>query len=322
MTLTHPNSFQRYPLRIGERASSESERAGCPSCEPDAKIALGMLIAFFLAVSLTARAPDAEDARALFLKVIENQERNEDLVRQYAFDETTTTETLAADGTVKKTESLTYEVTPTIDGEYRRLVAKNGKPLSPAGARKEEEKLRARLEELRSLSPGEKEKARTKVRRRTDRFKTRLRESIEVFDFTRLPDVTLDGRTVAVFDFVPRPGYKPRSRATSVLAKLEGTVWVDPERAQLVKLHARFRESFSLAGGVFGNVSKGSQATAEQKDSRGEVWLLDRITLRVRARLYFLKRYNAVVTTAFGNYRKFTVATEEGDFRPAPTKKP
>lgn len=278
--------------------------------------------AVLLAVGFSGAPADGDDARALLLKVVENQERNEDLQRQYAYVETTTTETVDGKGKVTKTESLTYEVTPTLDGEYKRLVARNGTPLSEKDARSEEKLLREFREKQKNLSAAEQDKAREKVRRRTDRFKTRLRESLEVFDFTPLADEEVDGRPVRAFAFKPRPGYKPRSRATSVLNKLEGTLWIDPARAQLVKLRALFREDYKLAGGIFGNVAKGSEAVAEQRDARGEVWLLDRITLKVNARLYFLKRYSARVTTAYSDYKKFTVLTEEGDFRPAPQKKP
>jgi hypothetical protein len=284
-------------------------------------IGLAMLALRLIVVALAGSAASPpDDARTLLLKVIENQERNEDLQRQYLYVETLTTDYLDGDGEVKRTESQTNEVTPTLGGEYKRLLAKDGRPLSAEETREEEKKLRQHLQKQMRLSPKEQEEAAARLKRRTDRFKTRLRESLEVYEFTPLPDAELDGRTVRVFGFAPRPGYKPRSRATSVLSKLEGTIWIDPAAAQIAKLHVTFREDFRMAGGIFGRISQGSEAIASQQRQNDEIWLLEGITVRLRARLYFLKRYNQVLTASYSDYRKFTVRTEEGGFRPLSPK--
>ena len=274
-----------------------------------------------LLVATLAGSPSApDDARALLLKVVENQERNEDLQRQYAYVETLSTQYLDGQGEATRTESEASQVTPTLGGEYKRRLARDGQALAPREAAEEEKKLREHLDKQQRLSLQEQEKARGRVKRRTDRFKTRLREALEVYDFTPLPDERLDQRAVAVFRFQPRPGYQPRSRATSVLSKLEGTIWIDPQQAQIARLQVIFREDFKVAGGVFGKIARGSEANASQHRLNDEVWLLDQITVRVQGRLYFLKRYNQIVTASYSDYRKFTVRTEEGDFRPLPPK--
>jgi hypothetical protein len=274
-----------------------------------------LLIAVLLA---RPAASDREDAQALLLRVIDNQEQNDALQRQYAYRENVMTEYLGADGKIDRRESETHDITPSLLGEYRRLVARNDRPLSVPEERREEEKLQRHLAKQSQLPPGEREKAASKATRRTDRFRTRLRESLEVYDFTPLADEKVEGRPVQVFRFAPRPGYRPHSRATSVLSKLEGTIWIDPDQAQIAKLHVVFRESLKFAAGIFGSVSEGSEAVASQTRVNDEVWLLDEIEVRIRARFYFLKRYNRVITSSYSDYRRFNVTTEESGFKKLP----
>ena len=122
---------------------------------------------------------------------MENQEHNQDLQRQYACLETVTTEHLRKDETVSKMESETFELIPTPGGEYRRLVAQNGEPLSLKEKEKEDKKYREFMEAQSVLSSAERGKAQDKLTNRVKRFQTRLRQSIEVFNFSPLPDEEL-----------------------------------------------------------------------------------------------------------------------------------
>jgi hypothetical protein len=67
--------------------------------------------------------------------------------------------------------------------------------------------------------------------------------------------------------------------------------------------------------GLFGRVSKGSEATAEQWQDESGLWLLDNITATLDARLYFLKKYRRRIIYSYSGYEKYSVETEEGDFR-------
>jgi hypothetical protein len=155
---------------------------------------------------------------------------------------------------------------------------------------------------------------RKSVRRRPERsfrrFQERLREALEVFDFEPLPDEAVAGQRVRVFRFSPKPGYEGHSRATNILARLDGKVWIDDRRDQLAKLEIRFRESLKFLGGVFGRVSEGSHAVAVASFNE-DLWLLDRIDVTIDARFYFLKKYRQHITFDYHDYQKYTVVTKE-----------
>jgi hypothetical protein len=252
-----------------------------------------------------------EDAKTLLQRVVENQEHNQELQRQYAYLETLTTEHLRKDGTVSRRKVETFEVTPAPGGEYRRLVGRGDRPLSPKEAEKEEKKFQKYLKKQLELSPAELKKKEDNLKKRVGRFETRIREGLEVFEFTSLPDEELSGRRVRVFRLAPRPNYKPHSRATKILNRVEGTIWIDPEYNQIAKLYLRFREDMKFLGGLFGRISKGTEAVAEQRHVGQEIWLLNHIDVRLLGRFYFLKRYNRRLTFSYSDYKKFTVSTEE-----------
>ncbi len=256
-------------------------------------------------------APAQEDARALLLRVVENQERNQELQRQYTYIETVRTEDSRKDGTARRREEETFEVTPAPGGEYRRLIAKYGQPLTQNEVQKEEEKFQKYIEESLELSPTELEDKNENLKRRVGRFESRVREALEVFEFSALPDADLSGRRVRVFEFSPLPGYKPHSRATKLLHRTEGTIWIDPVRNQIAKLHIRFRNEMKFALGLFGRISKGTEAVAEQVHIGDEIWLLDRIDVFLKGRFYFFKKYNRHMTFSYSDYKKYTVSTEE-----------
>lgn len=252
-----------------------------------------------------------EDAPTLIGRVIDFQKRQQELARQYAFRESIITCDVTSDGRVRDSESETYLVTPAPGGEYRRLVSRNGKNLSSDDQAEEERKFQKYLAEKLRMPAEEREaETRKKLEERARRFRERLTEALEVFVFEPLPDEVLANQPVRVFRFSPRPGYEGHSRATKILARLEGKVWIDDSRDQIAKLELRFRESLKFLGGVFGRVSEGSHALAVASFTDG-LWLLDRIDVTLDARFYFLKKYRQRITYDYHDYQKYTVATKE-----------
>jgi hypothetical protein len=266
----------------------------------------------FLAAVISVTVSAREDAPTLLRRVIESQKRQQELTREWAFRETTVTRELDSEGRVEKTESEEVLVTPGPEGEYRRLVGKDGKPLSPEDESKEERKFQKYLKEQLRQSPEERDrKTKEKLDRRVKRFQERLTEALEVFDFEALSDEIVQDVPLRVFRFSPKPGFEGHSRSTKILARMEGTVWIDPERNQLAKLRIRFMKSLKFLGGVFGRVSEGSEAEAGGWFDGEGVWLLDDIAVSLNARLYFVKTYRQRIDIDYHHYQRYRVDTEE-----------
>ena len=259
-----------------------------------------------LAAWVLAGSSQEPSAREIIGRIIEARRANYEAERTYVFHEQNLVVKLRADGSTSKTESQTHIVTPGPGGEYRRLVARNGQPLPTNKVREEDEKYEQYVQEKKRLSEEERRlETENKIKSRVERYCKRLEQALEVFDFEPLPDGTVDGQRVQVFRFTPKPGYKGSSLETKIFAKMEGTAWVDVERAQLARIEVRVREDFKLLAGVFGRISEGSAAEARALFApEDELWLPDRVELFLNARLYFLKRYRQNITIDFSEYEK------------------
>lgn len=270
-----------------------------------------MLLIVYLLLAHAPSEPERDDAKTLIQRVIDGQEHQQRAQRAFAFRERTVTRHLDKRGAVSKTVSETFLVTPGTGGEYRRLVARDGHPLSAKDEAKQERELERHIEKQLRLSEQEREqRTRDKMESRVKRYRSRLKDALEVYNFSPLADERLDGESVRVFRFTPKPKYEGHSRTTKILARMEGTVWIDPERNQLAKLSLVFTRDLKFLGGVFGGVSKGTQATVIGA-MRENLWMLDSADVALNARFYFLKRYRQHITVAYDDYGKFHVATEE-----------
>lgn len=246
-------------------------------------------------------------AETLLRRVIEHHEIQQEGWHGYSYRERVATRDFREDGSLLRGKSETFLVTPSPDGEYRRLLTRHGRPLSEQREAKEERRFREHLERLRALSPRQRRsRAEEKLASRVEKYRTRLSDAVEVFDFTAQPDEWIDGEPVRVFSFAPKPGYAGDSRSQKMLSRMEGVVWIDARRDQLARLYLRAREDLRFLGGIFGRVSKGSEARAEAFRD-GDLWLLDRVEVDLDARFYFLKTYRRHVTIDYGDYREYSL---------------
>lgn len=275
-----------------------------------------------LAFAFRAPASAAQDAEkplpdaTVFLEGVRETLRSDRLLLDhYTFNEKLTQTRLDSKGGVKKTKSEVNEVYPSSrPGKmYRRLIARDGRPLDPKELAEEDRRQEAKVEkrrlELERETPEEKQ-------RRLAREQEELRQEKEVIDelfrmdqITVVGRETIAGRSAVLVTFRPRPGYRPQTKGGKVLQKLAGSAWIDEEEHQLARIDAELLESLPVGpGGVF-RLQKGAQAFFERRKINGEVWLpADAHFVGAGKFLFFvLGRLDA--RSQYSDYRKFTVST-------------
>ena len=98
---------------------------------------------YLLTLALPAVLP-AQDPIEILRRATDLDTRNTEISRSYTFLERQEQRDLDSGGKLKKTESSTFDVTLLEGSPYRRLVARNDKPLSPrTSARKKRSSRRA-----------------------------------------------------------------------------------------------------------------------------------------------------------------------------------
>lgn len=228
------------------------------------------------------------DAREVIRRAVAADERNWKVARNYTFSERVNLRYLDSQGRVKSQEVRIQDVMLLDGSPYRRLVARNDRPLPPGDEKKEQEKLARSIAERREETAAQRAQRLAEYDRRPEWQREAWRELPEAFDFRLAGEEVWDGNGLYVIEATPRQGYQPRSRTAKVLAHLQGKLWVDKQDYHLVKAEMEVVDTISV-GLFLVRVAKGSRAAFEQTRVNDEVWLPRHVRAFASARLGLLK---------------------------------
>jgi len=165
--------------------------------------------------------------------------------------------------------TTTKNICETRDGDVARLVAMNGKPLSPVDEQKED----ARLTEL--LSDPAKQKRR---KQGEDDDQARVLKVLRALPIAFLyqnagpgegplgkPGVSPASK-IERFSFKPNPGYSPPDLETQILTQMSGEIWIDPAKLRVVRLEGRLQRDVDFGWGILGRLNQGGWIVIEQAD--------------------------------------------------------
>ena len=254
-------------------------------------------------------ATEKLDVAELLREVGRNQDEMDKRVSEYAFTQTEIDKELTSKGELKKQTIKVYEIYPLPNREaVQKLISENGVPLSPEKAAKEDRRVQEEFEKAeRDREKDEKQAA----KRRAEREK-KANEGTEISPFLRVCEFVSPrreqwaGRDTIVFDFRPKPGYKPKNREESLIAKLIGVIWIDPVDKQVIRLEARLAEGFKIAGGLLASLKPGAALVIEQTRMDQGVWLprFAHVNLSLKVLLFGGGDYNK--TIEWSNYKHFS----------------
>jgi hypothetical protein len=248
------------------------------------------------------------DVASLLREVGRNQDEIEKRVSEYAFTQKETDREITSKGELKKETVKVYEVYPLPNREpVEKLITENGVPLSPERAAKEDRRVEEEfLKAEREREKDEKEVARRRAEREKKEEGTEISPFLKVCEFVSPRREILAGRETIVFDFRPRPGFRPKNREESLIAKLIGVVWIDPVDKQVIRLEARLAEGFKMAGGLLVSLKPGAALVIEQTRMEQGVWLprFAQVNLSVKVLLFGGGDYNK--TIEWSEYKHFS----------------
>jgi hypothetical protein len=284
------------------------------------------------------------DIPALLKEVGKNEDEIDRLLEKYTYTQTVTERELDQKGQMKVKGSETFELTFHKGARIRRLVAKNGKPLSPkeeADAQKDVEK---RIREIEKREAEKERKEREAAQKATKNSNANTNgdpdgdqpkgaqpegaqpegvQEDERKDRPSIADVLrasklvnprrelFRSRDVIVFDFEPLPGYKPQKNYEKLFGKMAGAIWIDPIDKQVARVEARLVEAYKIGGGVLASLKVGANFTLEQERVNQEIWLPTRAEINLGVRVLLLKGININHTITYGDYKRFSVESEK-----------
>src|SRR5467141_1637397 len=251
------------------------------------------------------------DLKALFKEIDDNQKAIDKLKENYAGSQSEDETEFEGDGRVKKHDVSEYTFFYLNGDEVTTLVKKDGKPLSEAEQKKENEKTQKRIEEHQKHAA--KKEAKEEKAKEEGKSDEKDEPGIEIFlracQFVNPRRERFRGQDVLVFDFEPNPEFKPHKLVEKVVQKLAGVVWVDEKAHDVARLEAYFTGDMKLAGGLLASLQKGSSIVYEQAFVNNEVWLPTYLEAHFGARFLLVKGFKGSVVTRYSDYKKFNVET-------------
>jgi hypothetical protein len=265
-------------------------------------------------------APSQQDQRALpdiptLLRDIgKNQRALEDLRQLYTCHLSEEEDKTDSDGNVKSRTMKDYDVFYIGDEPALHLLAKDGKPLTGDEKKDEDDRFNKQYDKLKKkqaeLAGDPKKQA-----KQDEEDEAQLSDFLRAELFTNPRRQTFRGHEVIAFDVNGNPGYKPKKRIDSIIQKLSGTMWVDEQAREIVRLEARFGESVKIGGGLVASLAKGSNFVFEQEKINDEVWLPSYAEVHFSGRIVFVKLKQNFIDH-FTDYKKFRVGTNLGSTSP------
>jgi hypothetical protein len=244
------------------------------------------------------------DIPALLKELQTNEDRTEQILENYSFTQKFIMRELGSDGVLREKESETFQMSFYKGNRIRRLIEKNGKPLTEKQQADEDERVQKYLSEI------EKKQARRDAKNEAEDENDRRVSIAEMLRASLLKNPRRErfrGRDVVVFDFEPNPNFDLKN-AKSLLkffGKIGGVMWIDEKDKQVVRLEASLFDNFKIGGGLLANLKKGATFTMEQERVNDEIWLPSLMDINMSVKVFLVKGINLNQVVQSYNYRKF-----------------
>lgn len=251
------------------------------------------------------------DIPTLLKELQTNEDRIEAILEDYSFTQKSISRELGKDGILREKESETLQLSFYKGNRIRRLIEKNGKPLSEKEQADEDKNVQKRVAEI------EKEIAKKEARAAVSQSKNGTpdedgkRISIaEVLRASRLVNPRRErfrGRDVVVFDFEPNPkfDFKNAKSFLKFFGKTAGVMWIDEQDKQVARLEAVLFDNFKIGGGFLANLKKGASFALEQERVNDEIWLPSVADINLSVKVLLVKGINVNQIVKSYDYRKF-----------------
>jgi hypothetical protein len=206
-----------------------------------------------------------------------------------------------------------YEVYPVVPGQltYRRLIEHDGAATPAADLLLADRQFLARYYQWqRELArEGQDERDARLKREAAEREKDRARaaEAVGLFQFTIERRDTLEGQSVILVRFTPKPNVQATSREGKVAASFSGTVWLHEQEHEVMRVEAEAVEDTVFGYGVIARLHKGAKALFVRRKV-GDVWLPIETRVNGTGRAMLFRKVNINYVREYSDYRVFDVA--------------
>jgi hypothetical protein len=304
----HPGTLA--PWHLGTLALAPRHPAPCPPTgyhEPVQRYGL-LLCALIASGGMLVQPPPSVQDDAFLQRLRASIALDRDLQQGFTYIEKRRDVRITTLGKFVVGPLRTFEVHPSPEPgrTYKRLIAVDGQPLSPAELAQRDEEHRRDLEKEARKQQRESEEQRA---RRIEREQEEARDRRRTLDdalAVYVPGVvgrdTIDGEPVVMVSLRPRPQAKVTTRQGGWMKQFEGHAWFTERDAQLVRLDMQAFDDVSIGWGIVGRVHRGTRIQVERQRV-GNTWLPARQRIKATGRTLLFRPFDIDLVTEYSDYK-------------------
>jgi hypothetical protein len=189
----------------------------------------------------------------------------------------------------------TLEVCGSQDGDLERVVAVDGRELSPAEVQAEDERIKKLL-----ANPAQLRAKQKKQKEDAEQFRKLLKDVPEAFQFE--PENS-DGNLLNLH-FRPNPAFRPSTRAETVFHHLEGSLAVDRRQMRIAEMDGRLTSEVKFFGGLLGHLDKGGTFHVKAAEVAPGHWDTTLLNLQLSGKALFFKTISVQQKEEYSRYTR------------------
>lgn len=249
-----------------------------------------------VSVSVTAhgasQSHDLPDRDTFLRETREALARSQQVWHRYAYKERRTDLHLNPFGRMGTGNTRVLEVRPSPNPQltHRRIIERNGMPVSKLELDRQDADHRARVARI-ERDYGDADAAR---RREQDELLARRRAQMTIDDVLNALQFDVvrrewrDGRPAIVVGFSAKPNARPMTREGRIAKVFKGHVWIDESSREVAYLTALATDDVSF-GGFIAKIYEGTEAVVDRQEIERGVWMPLRVSLKGTVRALFRK---------------------------------
>jgi hypothetical protein len=208
-------------------------------------------------------------------------------------------------------QTKTYDVTMMSGSPYSRLTELNGEPLS--NGTQQREQIKAEHELIRREKESQQERAHRVAQYESERKRDHLlmQGLTKAMDFKISGQENIAGHEANMLDATPRRGYHPPNVECSILAGMQGQLWIDKATYQWIKVEANVVHPVSI-GGFIARVSPGTRFELENIPVTADVWPPRHFAVKSHTKILFVLGHSKSEEETYFAYRPSETAGNRG----------
>ncbi len=193
----------------------------------------------------------------------------------------------------------TKAVIETPDGNVARLVAINGKPLSPDAEK-------AELDRLENLANHPELQERRHKNEQKDGYRVTHLLSLlpDAFQYRFEGMVSCPSGQCYHLSFTPNTNFNPPDLEANVFRGFAGELWIDQAQEQLSRLEGHFISDVDFGFGILGRLNQGGTVLLEQSNVGDSDWELTGLKIHVTGKALMVRSFNFQITEEATQYSR------------------